>query len=94
MPEAIEGVDPPAPAHAFLRSLWHPGILLAVLDLIGLLIATYLSFVELRGEAPTCGIVRGCEEVALSEYARIDTAARTVGRSAVLASAFAAGSSG
>jgi len=58
-------------AHPFLRSLWHPGILLAVLDLIGLLIATYLSFVELRGEAPACAVVQGCEQVALSEYSRI-----------------------
>lgn len=66
---AVPGETPPT--HPFLRSLWHPGILLAVLDLIGLIIATYLSFVELRGEAPTCGIAKGCEEVALSEYSRI-----------------------
>ena len=49
----------------------HPAIILAVLDVIGLLVAGYLSYVELRGEVPACGIVRGCEEVALSEFARI-----------------------
>lgn len=57
---------------ALLRSLWHPGILLAVLDFLGLLIAAYLSFVELRNELPSCGIVKGCETVATSEYSRIN----------------------
>lgn len=56
---------------SFLRSLWHPGILLATLDFVGLCIATYLSFVELRSEAPSCGIIHGCETVANSEYSRI-----------------------
>jgi uncharacterized membrane protein len=49
----------------------HPGLLLAGLDLVGLLIAAYLSFVELRGALPYCGPLKGCEEVALSEYSRI-----------------------
>jgi uncharacterized membrane protein len=49
----------------------HPGLVLAVLDLIGLGIASYLSSVELRGELPNCGPLHGCEEVALSEYSRI-----------------------
>jgi uncharacterized membrane protein len=71
MSQAIDGMEPLSPSRSFLHSLWHPGILLAFLDLIGLLIASYLSYVELRGEAPTCGVVKGCEEVALSEYARI-----------------------
>jgi uncharacterized membrane protein len=53
------------------RSLRHPGILLAILDAVGLLIAGYLAAVALRGEVPTCGIARGCEEVALSEYSRV-----------------------
>lgn len=53
------------------RSLWHPAILLATLDLIGLAIAAYLSYVELRGEAPTCSVIRGCETVANSEYSRV-----------------------
>ena len=72
MSDAIDRFDRGPVAHPFLRSLWHPGILLAALDLIGLLIAGYLAAVELRGEAPTCGIVKGCEEVALSAYARIN----------------------
>src|SRR5690606_2707829 len=49
----------------------HPAIILAVLDTLGLIVAGYLSIVELRGEVPTCGPIKGCEEVALSEYARI-----------------------
>ena len=49
----------------------HPGIVLATLDLIGLAIALYLSIVALRGDLPYCGPLKGCEEVALSEYARI-----------------------
>ena len=49
----------------------HPGLLLAVLDVIGLAIAGYLSVVELQGGVPACGIVHGCEEVARSEYSRI-----------------------
>ncbi len=62
---------PPASTPSFLRSLWHPGILLAALDFIGLCIALYLSYVELRMEAPSCGIIRGCETVANSEYSRV-----------------------
>jgi uncharacterized membrane protein len=49
----------------------HPGIVLASLDLVGLAIATYLSVVELQGLVPYCGQLTGCEQVALSEYARI-----------------------
>ena len=49
----------------------HPGLVLAVLDLIGLAIASYLSSVELRGEVPNCGPLHGCETVALSQYSRI-----------------------
>ena len=49
----------------------HPGIILAVLDIVGLTIASYLSVVELAGYAPVCGPVKGCEEVALSQYSRI-----------------------
>ncbi len=50
----------------------HPGVILAVLDLIGLAIATYLSVVELGGGVPVCGPLRGCETVAQSEYSRIN----------------------
>ncbi len=49
----------------------HPGLILAVLDVIGLAIATYLSAVELPGGVPACGPLKGCETVALSEYSRI-----------------------
>lgn len=49
----------------------HPGLILAVLDLIGLGIAAYLSVVELGGGVPVCGPLRGCETVAQSEYSRI-----------------------
>jgi uncharacterized membrane protein len=49
----------------------HPGLILAVLDVIGLLIALYLSVVELGGGVPVCGPIKGCEEVARSEYSRI-----------------------
>jgi uncharacterized membrane protein len=49
----------------------HPAIILAVLDVIGLAIALYLSAVELQGGVPACGPIKGCEEVALSEYSRI-----------------------
>ena len=49
----------------------HPGLILAVLDVIGLAIALYLSVVELGGGVPVCGPLRGCETVALSEYSRI-----------------------
>jgi len=49
----------------------RPGLLLAALDVVGLVVATYLSTVELQGELPYCGPLHGCETVALSEYSRI-----------------------
>jgi uncharacterized membrane protein len=49
----------------------HPGLILAVLDVIGLAIATYLSVVELGGGVPVCGPLHGCETVAQSEYSRL-----------------------
>lgn len=49
----------------------HPALILGVLDFIGLLVAGYLSVVEINGGVPTCGPFHGCEQVALSEYARI-----------------------
>ncbi len=49
----------------------HPGFILATLDLVGLAIAGYLSVVALRGDLPACGPLKGCEEVAMSEYARV-----------------------
>jgi uncharacterized membrane protein len=49
----------------------HPGVILAILDVIGLAIALYLSVVEVGGGVPYCGPLHGCETVAQSEYARI-----------------------
>jgi len=49
----------------------HPGLVLALLDVVGLGIALYLSIVELGGGVPVCGPLVGCEEVARSEYSRI-----------------------
>jgi uncharacterized membrane protein len=49
----------------------HPGLILAVLDVAGLAIAAYLSVVELAGGVPVCGPLKGCEEVARSEYSRV-----------------------
>ena len=55
---------------ARLRGL-HPGAILAALDIVGLAIAGYLTIVAIQGELPYCGPLKGCEEVARSEYARI-----------------------
>jgi len=49
----------------------HPALILAALDTFGLVVASYLSFVELQGGVPVCGPVKGCVEVAQSEYSRI-----------------------
>ncbi len=49
----------------------HPANILAALDIVGLLVAGYLSVVELGGGVPVCGPIKGCEEVARSEYAWI-----------------------
>lgn len=49
----------------------HPALILGVLDIVGLAVASYLSAVELPGGVPTCGPFHGCEQVALSDYARI-----------------------
>lgn len=49
----------------------HPGLILAGLDVAGLAIAAYLSVVELGGGVPVCGPIKGCEEVARSEYSRV-----------------------
>ncbi len=49
----------------------HPGLILAALDVTGLLIATYLAIVEVGGGLPECGPLKGCAQVAASEYSRI-----------------------
>lgn len=51
---------------------FHPGAILALLDAMGLAIASYLASVELAGELPYCGPLHGCEQVAQSEYSRIN----------------------
>ena len=53
----------------------HPGAVLAVLDVIGLGIASYLSAVELTpGGTPVCSVgglhIGNCEDVARSSYSR------------------------
>jgi len=49
----------------------HPGLILAALDVAGLLIAGYLASVELADQLPYCGVLHGCQEVALSPYSRV-----------------------
>ncbi len=49
----------------------HPGVILAILDVVGLVVAGYLSWVELGNGIPSCGPFHGCETVAMSSYARI-----------------------
>jgi uncharacterized membrane protein len=50
---------------------FHPAVILMALDAFGLVVASYLSYVELQGQLPYCGPLSGCETVALSEYARV-----------------------
>ena len=64
------GRDPMTSNVARIRGI-HPGWILVVLDLVALVIAGYLSVVELGGGVPYCGALHGCETVAQSEYARI-----------------------
>lgn len=47
------------------------GVGLTVLALAGLAIAAYLLAVRVLGEAPACGPIKGCETVAVSEYATL-----------------------
>ncbi len=62
-----------------LAGLWgrirhiHPGLVLATLDLIGLGIASYLSYEELSGGQLVCPrgtVLGGCQTVANSPYSR------------------------
>jgi len=53
------------------KKVVHPGQILAGLDVVGLLIASYLSSVELAGGTLTCGVATGCQTVANSKYAWI-----------------------
>ena len=47
------------------------GLLIVALALIGLAIALYLTVTKLTGGLPVCGPVKGCEDVARSEYSAI-----------------------
>jgi uncharacterized membrane protein len=47
------------------------GLLLAALSAAGLAIALYLTLVKVAGELPACGPLRGCEDVARSEYSEL-----------------------
>jgi uncharacterized membrane protein len=47
------------------------GLAIAGLAGIGFAIALYLTVTKLSGGLPVCGPVKGCEEVALSEYSSI-----------------------
>ena len=42
-----------------------------IINIAGLVIAGYLTAVEVGGGVPYCGALRGCETVAQSEYSRI-----------------------
>jgi uncharacterized membrane protein len=54
-----------------LRRGTHAAFVLMALDLVGLTIAAYLSSVALQGALPQCGLLHGCQEVALSQYSHI-----------------------
>lgn len=44
---------------------------LVVLSLIGLGIASYLTYVHYRGLSPICAVGQGCEKVQSSKYAKV-----------------------
>jgi uncharacterized membrane protein len=44
---------------------------LIVLSLVGIGIATYLTYVHYRGLSPICAVGQGCEKVQSSRYAKI-----------------------
>jgi uncharacterized membrane protein len=47
------------------------GLAIAAIAAVGLLIAFYLTATKLSGGLPVCGPVKGCEDVARSEYSSI-----------------------
>ena len=47
------------------------GLVMTVLAVVGLAAAVYLSVTKLLGEAPVCGPIRGCEDVAASQYSEL-----------------------
>lgn len=46
----------------------HFFILFTILSLVGLTDSSYLAALNVRGVAPTCTILKGCEKVAISSY--------------------------
>jgi uncharacterized membrane protein len=64
------------------------GLAMTVLAIVGLIVALYLAGTKLLGEAPVCGPLHGCEDVAASQYSEvfgIPVAMFGVGFSVVLA---------
>ena len=47
------------------------GPAMTVLAVVGLIVAIYLAATKLMGEAPVCGPVHGCEDVAASQYSEV-----------------------
>lgn len=47
------------------------GLAMTILAIVGLIVAIYLTATKLLGEAPACGPIRGCEDVAASPYSEI-----------------------
>ncbi len=47
------------------------GLPIAAIAAVGFVIAAYLAATKLAGGLPVCGPVKGCEDVALSEYSAI-----------------------
>jgi uncharacterized membrane protein len=70
MAKTTRAVEPSRP------SLWrrirgiHPAFVLAALDIVGLVIASYLAITELTGGTVQCGALHGCVEVQNSPYTR------------------------
>ena len=64
------------------------GLAMTGLALVGLVVAAYLAATKLLGEAPICGPLHGCEDVAASQYSEVfgvPVAVVGVGFSVVLA---------
>jgi uncharacterized membrane protein len=44
---------------------------MTILAIVGLIAAVYLAVTKLVGEAPVCGPIHGCEDVAASQYSEV-----------------------
>ncbi|KKU07544.1 MAG: hypothetical protein UX10_C0009G0011 [Candidatus Magasanikbacteria bacterium GW2011_GWA2_45_39] len=49
----------------------HFFILFVILILVGLVDSSYLAALHIRGVAPTCNVLKGCEQVATSVYSSL-----------------------